>query len=76
MFTVVVVYLSISFYTVTFYPAVLFKKVVLYLEIMCSGGGFVSGYLSSLLLYLPFSWRSVQRVLIGFSRLSNLHVNY
>ncbi|XP_040874238.1 probable plastidic glucose transporter 3 isoform X1 [Glycine max] len=32
------------------------------------GGGFVSGYLSFLLQCLPFLWRSVQRVLIGFSR--------
>lgn len=37
---------------------------------MCSGGAFVSGYLLFLLHYLLSLWSFVQKVLIGFSRLS------
>lgn len=39
-----------------------------YNMMMCSGGGFVFGYLLCLLQYSPLSWSSVQRALIGFSR--------
>jgi hypothetical protein len=45
-------------------------------EFVNSGGGFVSGYLSYLQLYLLLLWSSVQRVHIGYTRLTQNTISF